>query len=431
MAANPNAPQPLSANRVLLPVTYLTSCGVSTAHCVAHFYLVAENEARLPPGKNPQKRLALIADRPTFQSDMDVSVSRCVSFSQITEISVQEDHLGPLIGPFSEYDILLQQSSIVDFIRTVSAVFKPNSTTSVVPTFVVEDGGISSRVLCRLSPNALQDVVGTAAQEATQRSLRTTKDREIQSMQEALGKQKEESLLEMVELHTHNETLKHSLSQTEQALMSTRRAAREEKDLLVAKLRQLEAERDAARGHPVRSPIGDQDPLYQPTPAHGNFSAVASAATHSHVPQSSFQQSPYNLTRSDQPLSVSGGMSPSALGQQQGGGGAYGQRPVGGSYSAQQQQQFGGSPAATAAAGGMSPPVAGGGFSNYGGGGTPVRGGGYGAPVSASPYGGATAAATPPSKINQTLDQLQNQLNDGERFLQGMRSGGRRSPQRF
>ena len=244
---------PLGINRVNVPVNYVTSVGVATAQTVAHLYVVSENEARLPRGREPQKRLLSIADRATFQSDMDVAMARCVMFSQVKNVMLHEDHVAPLSGPFCEYDMLIQQSNTFDFIRTIAAVFKPHSIG--LPTFTVEDGRmLTESVECRLAPSAFHDVVGTAAQEASLRQLRSSKDREVVALQEALQKQKDESLLEMVELHTQNESLKHSLSQAEQALIASRRAFKEEKDLLVAKLRQYDAERDVRSGRMPYSP---------------------------------------------------------------------------------------------------------------------------------------------------------------------------------
>lgn len=270
---------PLGINRVSVPVFYLMSVGVATAQTVAHLYVVAENESRLPRGREPQKRLMVIADRNTFQSDMDVAVTRCVMFSQVKNVMLHEDHLAPLTGAFCEYDMLIQQSSTFDVVRTLSAIFKPHAVQ--VPTYAVEDGRmLTETVDCRLAPSAFQDVVGTAAQEASLRQLRSQKDREVVSLQEALQKQKDESLLEMVELHTQNETLKHNLSQAEQALLASRRAFKEERDLLVAKLRQYEAERDirGAAGRPglppasPYEPYGTQQPpgqAYQPRDVRG------------------------------------------------------------------------------------------------------------------------------------------------------------------
>jgi hypothetical protein len=149
----------------------------------------------------------------------------------------------------------VQQSSTFDFIRTIAAVFKPHAIQ--VPTYTVEDGRMLTETIdCRLATTAFQDVVGTAAQEATMRSLRAQKDREVVTLQEALQKQKDESLLEMVELHTQNENLKHNLGQAEQALLASRRAFKDERDLLVAKLRQYEAERDVRLGSGGRMPAG-------------------------------------------------------------------------------------------------------------------------------------------------------------------------------
>ena len=248
---------PLAVGRVLIPVSYIASVGVHTAQSVAHFFLVSENKSRIPKGKKPQTRVAVLADRATYQADLDAAMNRCAMFSQIDELSLLEEHLAPLAGPFTELDFVLQQSPTQDFLRIVSAIFKPQQSVNTIPTYVLEQGNaVSNRAHCRLAMNALQDVVGTAAQESSLKTLRATKDREIQAMQEALQKQKDESLLELVELHTQKESLKHALSQAEQVLASTRRAAKEERDLMLAKIRQLEAERDVRMGKPPGSTPG-------------------------------------------------------------------------------------------------------------------------------------------------------------------------------
>ena len=367
---------PMAVGRVILPVNFLTSVGISTAQCCAHFFLVSENESRLPPGKKPQKRLAILADRTTYQSDLDVAISRCVMFSQVTELSVLEEHLAPLIGPFSEFDILVQQSSTVDFIRTIAAVFKPNA--AQVPTYVLEDGHVlTNRVHCRLVPNALQDVVGTVAQEASLRTLRTAKDRELLALQEALQKQKDEALLEMVDLHTQIETLKHSLSQTEQCLMSTRRAAKEEKELLLARLRQLEAEKDVRMGRapaldaasplPYNVSSGDAAPPYERDRAQ---SSAMRAPTYGTRPMSSDTPQP---ARGVSFAPTSGGATPNPYG-----------------------------------------PVSS----------TPMRA----APQSS---GASGMRGNPPPGVrspHSTLDQLQQQLSDGERFLLDLQKKNNRFP---
>ena len=444
----------LNIGRILLPINYLTSVSVATAQCCAHVYVIAENESRLPPGRKPQKRLAMIADRSSFQSDLDLAISRSVMFSQISEMSVIEDHLAPLTGPFSEYDTLLQQSNTIDFIRTFAAVFKPQSGT--VPVFSLEEGQVlSHRVHCTLTPQAFQDVVGTVAQDAALRHLRSQKDVEINALQEALRKQRDESLLEMVDLHTQNESLKHSLSQVEQCLAATRRAAKEERDLLVAKVRQLEAERDLRAGRPIGSSV--LEPTASSSGQAGSYATATSYGGHMsggapppRYPQSdSFAgASPYAANSygggEGQPPSFStpyGGYhaaaggpsatSPFAAAAAANYGAPQPPQPFGGrplSYGGREAVPGtpppNGSPAPNFATYAATPPSGAGGG---GGGGGPYSShssyvGGGGGPLhpshgamnpSTAPMSGGAAGRSP----QVALEQLQRQLSEGERFL--------------
>jgi hypothetical protein len=410
------AQPPLAVGRVLIPVTYLASAAVHTAQSVAHFYMVSENESRIPKGKKPQRRVAIIADRATFQADLDAAMNRCVMFSQITELSLLEEHLAPLTGPFTELDFVLQQSPSQDFIRLVAAVFKPMQSVSTVPTFTLEAGNaVNNRAHCRLAMNALQDVVGTAAQEASVRSLRATKDRELQALQEALQKQKDESLLEMVDLHTQKESLKHALAQAEQVLASTRRAAKEERDLMLAKIKQLEAERDVKLGkQPGWSPSSfDIGSLAVPPPGSGLSNSRGGASP---LERTLAQEVPYRPdglgSPGQAPISTYNTGANTGLSFSTN---APGNRPLG-------REQLS---SATYAAMGVTSPGQRSAIqpgSPY----TPMH-----AAQSSSPWAQHSLAAAQPSPYSShggnmsgigstssaALDQLQNQLTEGERFL--------------
>ncbi|KAJ9442754.1 hypothetical protein DIPPA_27103 [Diplonema papillatum] len=216
--------------RVGLKVQYLTSGSHTAAGCALHFFQVVEQGRRAGAGGRPSKRLLVLVDRETFLADVDTASNRCVMISKIESMCMFEEHLRPIAGPLNHYDMLVQLSSMLDFIRTIGSIFKPNDPANPAPMYELEENQpIAARVNCRLSSAAQDDGFSRKQNEDVIRRLRESSSREVSSLREALQRQKDEQLHELIDLHTQNEQLRHTLSQTENLLMESRRNAKEQR----------------------------------------------------------------------------------------------------------------------------------------------------------------------------------------------------------
>eukprot|EP01064_Diplonema_japonicum_P038461 TRINITY_DN9347_c0_g1_i1.p1 TRINITY_DN9347_c0_g1~~TRINITY_DN9347_c0_g1_i1.p1 ORF type:complete len:348 (+),score=62.19 TRINITY_DN9347_c0_g1_i1:43-1086(+) len=215
-----------SNQRIGLAVEYLTSSNHTAAGCALHFFMVVEQGRRA--GGKPSKRMIVLVDRPTFLAEVDTAIHRCVTMSKIETMCLYEEHLRPMTGPLTQYDVLLQGSVMLDFIRTIGSVFKPNDPANPCPMYELEENQpLSARVNCRISTVALDDSFSRTQSEEVLRRIRESNSREVSSLKDALQRQKDEQLQELVDLHTQNEQLKHTLAQTENLLMESKRSIKE------------------------------------------------------------------------------------------------------------------------------------------------------------------------------------------------------------
>jgi len=231
----------LPNQRVALKVQYLTSSSHTAAGAALHFFQVVEQGVRA--GGKPQKRIVVLVDRPTFLAELDTAINRCVMVSKIEHMCLFEEDLRPLTGPLTQYDVLLQMSSMLDFIRTIGSIFKPNDPLNPSTMFELEENQpIAARVNCRLSKVAADDAFSKRQSEEVIKRIKEANAREVAALREAMQKQKEEQLHELVDLHTQNEQLKHTLSQTENLLMEARRANKDERIALLGQNQALQVE---------------------------------------------------------------------------------------------------------------------------------------------------------------------------------------------
>ena len=205
-----------SRGRVGIPVSYVSSCAYHTAEVTVHFFQVSEAAMRLPSAK-PQKRLCALLDRPTYAADIDLAIQRCVQISHIEQMQLTTEDVTGLQEPFTPCDMLLQHSTVLDLMRSIAAVFK---STQGLPLYEMEEGQpIAAMVRCRLCPHGLRDTIGSHSEAEKLRSQAESKEGEVAALKEALQKHKDQSLMELLQMHTQNESLKHSLGQMQQHLL--------------------------------------------------------------------------------------------------------------------------------------------------------------------------------------------------------------------
>eukprot|EP01065_Artemidia_motanka_P011263 TRINITY_DN16051_c0_g1_i1.p1 TRINITY_DN16051_c0_g1~~TRINITY_DN16051_c0_g1_i1.p1 ORF type:complete len:398 (+),score=127.67 TRINITY_DN16051_c0_g1_i1:56-1195(+) len=197
--------------RVALRVTYLTSGSHSSTSSVLHFFQVTEQTTR----PRPQKRIVVLVDRATYAAELDTAINRCVLVSQIEEMCLYEEHLRPLTEALTQYDALRQMSSMLDFIRTIPAVFKPNDPRNPVTMFELDESQpILPRVNCRPASLATADDAALRQQEVIRR-IRQSNHTEVARMKDALQRTKDDQVLELLDAQTQIEQLKHSLALSE------------------------------------------------------------------------------------------------------------------------------------------------------------------------------------------------------------------------
>jgi len=234
----------LETTRSTLRVSYLSSTSYSTTLVVLHFFQVAEQTQNSNNNRPSQKRLLLLVDPPTYKSDIDTAITRCVMISKIEEMVIQREHLTSLTTPFCAYDVLLQHYSLLDFIRMIGAIYRPTHPPSLnIPLFELEENQpVAGRVLVRLMSNVkwMKEEMTPSLSDVAMKTLQDSSAREVASLKEALQRQRDTQVLELLELHTQNESLKHSLSQTEQYTMAVKRSHKEEREQLMGRIGELE-----------------------------------------------------------------------------------------------------------------------------------------------------------------------------------------------
>ena len=228
--APPTMSFPYSNQRIGMPVTYLSSSSHTAAGCALHFFQITEKNKKVGSTGRPSKRMLCLVDRQSFLAEIDAAVSRIVMISKIETMYLFEEDIRALSGPLTPYDVQLQGSVLTDFIRMIGGVFKPNDPSAPVPMYELEENQpIAARVNVRSSAAALEDTYAKKQGDDVIRRLRETNSREVASLKEALQRQRDEQLHELVDLQTQNEQLKHTLAQTENLLIEFKRQAKEQR----------------------------------------------------------------------------------------------------------------------------------------------------------------------------------------------------------
>eukprot|EP01059_Diplonema_ambulator_P025952 TRINITY_DN43091_c0_g1_i1.p1 TRINITY_DN43091_c0_g1~~TRINITY_DN43091_c0_g1_i1.p1 ORF type:complete len:371 (+),score=89.15 TRINITY_DN43091_c0_g1_i1:31-1113(+) len=274
--------------RIGLSVEYLTSSNHTAAGCALHFFMVKEQGRRA--GGKPAKRMMALVDRQTFLAEVDTAINRCVSISKIEVMCLYEEHLRPLTGPLTQYDVLLQGSTMLDFIRTIGSVFKPNDPANPCPMYELEENQpLAARVNCKISTVAMDDTFARTQSEEVLRRIREANSREVSSLKDALQRQKDEQLQELVDLHTQNEQLKHTLQQTENLLMESKRSIKEmsQKQVMEQPMSDSKPYMPMPAATPQSPDIGYQAPTtpVTPVPVHNHTPIHGYGVTYSVSPQ--------------------------------------------------------------------------------------------------------------------------------------------------
>eukprot|EP00754_Rhynchopus_humris_P043352 Rhum_TRINITY_DN316_c0_g1::Rhum_TRINITY_DN316_c0_g1_i1::g.1091::m.1091 len=213
--------------RVTVHVSYLTSTVWSQT--VLHYFMVVEEDRG--PQVPQRKRLIILADRATYLAAMDYAINRVFAISLIKCFSIFDHEMADLRrSRATQYDVMLQSAKISDFVRIIGAVFRPNDPHNPIPVYELEEKQPISEI-CFVRESSLIFEDATAAgidlpsnarfEEVTRRML-DDKDAEITELRSALDRQKEQYMLETVDLQNRVSELQYSLSQNEQLLRVTK-----------------------------------------------------------------------------------------------------------------------------------------------------------------------------------------------------------------
>ena len=200
--------------RVLLQVEYLTSGQYTTCATAVHFFQTVEGKERLT---NRLKRVVILLDKETFAADFERQIQRLQQVSQVRELGLFEEHLRPLQGPMTQYDLLLQNTSVLDIVRLLPCSFSPRDAANRVAMYELEEGQpLAPLVNCRPGTLGEDDgVVMRMQHEEVVRRIRDTHQLETNRLRELMQSNKDSQLLELLDAKTEIDRLRHSLSLAE------------------------------------------------------------------------------------------------------------------------------------------------------------------------------------------------------------------------
>eukprot|EP01059_Diplonema_ambulator_P020393 TRINITY_DN34170_c0_g1_i1.p1 TRINITY_DN34170_c0_g1~~TRINITY_DN34170_c0_g1_i1.p1 ORF type:complete len:407 (+),score=93.29 TRINITY_DN34170_c0_g1_i1:47-1222(+) len=139
-------------------VSYLTSSQYNGL--VMHYFQTVESVAQRIDNVHRQRRTFAIVDPHDYSSDIHLGVTRCVMVSKIEEITLPTSEMKVLLGPFTEFDVLCQGSSMLDFIRTIGALYSPNAPGNKMILLQLQEGQQQQKsVRCTLYTGDIQAVV--------------------------------------------------------------------------------------------------------------------------------------------------------------------------------------------------------------------------------------------------------------------------------
>ncbi|KAJ9460641.1 hypothetical protein DIPPA_26678 [Diplonema papillatum] len=206
------------AARLPLKVEYITSCAHSAGGVCIHFFQVSEKAPR-PGSDRPSKRLLGLVDRATFHADMELALRRTFSISKIEALALTPEMVDPISRTSrTRYDELLQTTSMLDFVRSIACIFRPENTDDVVPLYEMEENqAIDPLVHCR--PAFLTDEMNAKGQseEASMR-LQEVSRYELGRAHDELQKEREARVQDRIDMQMQIEELRHSLKQSEAML---------------------------------------------------------------------------------------------------------------------------------------------------------------------------------------------------------------------
>eukprot|EP01060_Flectonema_neradi_P030063 TRINITY_DN4295_c0_g1_i1.p1 TRINITY_DN4295_c0_g1~~TRINITY_DN4295_c0_g1_i1.p1 ORF type:complete len:399 (+),score=71.50 TRINITY_DN4295_c0_g1_i1:46-1197(+) len=108
----------------IVKVGYLTSSQYKGR--VLHFFQTIEVVEQRIDLVHRQRRVFAIVDDFDYEKDVHAGVTRCIALSRVEELKLPQNEMKALLGPFTEFDVLIQGSCILDFIRTIGALYSPN-----------------------------------------------------------------------------------------------------------------------------------------------------------------------------------------------------------------------------------------------------------------------------------------------------------------
>lgn len=229
-----------SGARVLLQVNYLTSFTHSASNTLLHVYQCAEPQ-RVAVGV-PPRRVLLVADERGYDMDLEPLLKRCSHHSTIIEVMLLPRDAQGLTAvhngdgttthpPLTDLDVLLQQSSQLDFIRTVGALYRPVMSGGTPPVVELDEGQpLAARVNCHRRTSPLRTAIIDGISREALRSLTDDHARQIRAIQSQLQGSKATHTTELVDMYAERDALRSEISRLQAELQNAQRAVREERD---------------------------------------------------------------------------------------------------------------------------------------------------------------------------------------------------------
>ena len=174
--SNPNPPSGNSGDTV--KVGYLTSSQYRGT--VLHFFQTIEVVEQRIDLVHRQRRVFAIVDDFDYEKDVHAGVTRCISLSRVEELKLPQNEMKALLGPFTEFDVLIQGSCILDFIRTIGALYSPNVSGNQMLLLEIDEM-TSKTVKCHLYTRDIGNKQHNQQVKIAQQQLPALQDRQLGS----------------------------------------------------------------------------------------------------------------------------------------------------------------------------------------------------------------------------------------------------------
>jgi len=298
-----------SRQRVTLQVGYLTSFAHTASNTLLHVFQCAEPH-RVAIGV-AARRVLLLADESGYDLDFEAGLRRCATVNSIMEMAVLPQDASGLVSlqgeaaPLNDTDVLLQQSSQLDFIRTIAALYRPTMSGGSPPVFQLDEGQpMAARVNCHRRTNPLRSAIVDGISRDALRKLTDEHARQIRALQHQVEASRHHRTEDTVDFYSEREALRERIAALEHDLRQAQRQLREERD--AAKMHLARADDDVRKARDEVTTLKlvrfqPQNDVGVPTPAPRTNASTVSMTAAQHTP-SALERLQSDIARNQQYL---------------------------------------------------------------------------------------------------------------------------------